>query len=120
MKTGKLALAILAALVLTAGWSVESFAKPALYTCTVKSAGPLTYSSTNPKYYEMAITVVYVSGSPEPTNKTKTFYAPPTYEKEFLAVALTALANGNQVNAYVDFGATAGTTVYNLILLPAP
>jgi hypothetical protein len=112
MKTQKTLLVIIAVLTLVAGVSAKSFAQPAEYTCTVQSAGPTTSSTT----YQAAITLTWVSGSPVPAKKTVLFYAPVGYENQFLAVALTAMANGTEVKAKVDFTAS-GSTVNELFLL---
>jgi hypothetical protein len=118
MKTLKLAIAVLVLVALVTAVPVQSFAALAACTCTVVSAGPVTYSQNNPAYYKMAIRLTYVSGGTSaPTTTTKTFYAPGGHEKEFLAVALTAIANGKNVSAMVDFDGT-GTKVYNLSVIP--
>ncbi|MDR3554620.1 MAG: hypothetical protein P4L55_07690 [Syntrophobacteraceae bacterium] len=117
MKTQKMALVILAAVTLVAFSSVKSFAAATTCTCTVTSAGPVTELGSTATY-KMAISLTWVSGGTTPTTKTKIFYAPATHEKEFLAVALTAMANGKNVSAMVDFITTTSTTVYNLSLLP--
>ena len=111
MKAKKLVLVVLWVGALVAFLTVTSYAA-ALYTCTVKNAGPAMLPT-----YHMVITLTYVSGTPAPTPTTQTFYAPVGHEKEFLAVALTAMANNKKVSAYVDF-ATAKSTVFNLYLLP--
>jgi hypothetical protein len=66
----------------------------------------------------MATALTWISGRAQPATITKTFYAPAAHEKEFLAVVLTAMANGKKVSAMVDFATTTSTTVYNLLLLP--
>jgi hypothetical protein len=116
MKTRKPALAVLVLVALVISISVQSFAASANYTCTVVSAGPVTYSPNNLVYYKMAIRLTYVSGgTTAPATTTKTFYAPAGHEKEFLAVALTAIANGKNVCAMVNFDG-ANTTVHNLCM----
>ena len=111
-------LAILVVVGLVAASDVKTVAAAAaptsyLYTCTVNYAGPVTSSG-----YKMAISLTYVSGvngAPVPAKTTKVFYAPVGHEKEYLAVALAAIANGKTVFAQVDFDTTT-TTVFNLYL----
>jgi hypothetical protein len=118
MKTQKLALAVLVSVALMTSISVRSFAALTTYTCTVVSAGPITYSPNNPAYHKVAIRLAYISGgTAAPNTTTKTFYAPAGHEKEFLAVALTAIANGKNVSALVSFD-SANNTVYNLFAVP--
>jgi hypothetical protein len=114
MKARKLVLLVLSVCALVAFLTATSYAALATYTCTVNYAGPVTSTGT----YHMAIKLTYASGSPTPTTKTKVFYAPTGHEKEFLAVALTAMANSKKVSAYVDFDTVSSTTVYNLYLQP--
>jgi hypothetical protein len=109
MKTKKLALVTFS--------SVNSFAAATTCTCTVNSAGPVT-ELNNAATYKMAISLTWISGGTSPSVTTKTFYAPSGYENQFLAVALTAITNGTEVSAMVDFDTTTSTTVYNLSLLP--
>ena len=118
MKTKRLGLTVLILVASLAAIPVQSFAALSTCSCIVVSAGPITYSPNNPLYYKMAIQLTYLTGlTVPPTTTTKTFYAPAGREREFLAVALTAIANGKNVSAMVNFDG-ANATVYNLCILP--
>ncbi len=105
MKIQKLALVgLVCGLVLA--FSVSAYAAAATYTCTVNSAGPQAAGTAN---YKMAIKLTSTPG-------TKTFVAPTGKEKEFLAVALTAIANGKKVSVVIDWAAT--NVLATMYLLP--
>jgi ABC-type glycerol-3-phosphate transport system substrate-binding protein len=116
MKTRKMALMVLVAFGLVAVFSVSAYAAAANCVCTVSSAGTYTWTGSATDY-KTAIKLTWVSGGTTPGTKVKTFYAPTNREKDFLAIALTAMANGKKVTALVDF-ITASTVVNNLYLNP--
>lgn len=116
MKAKKMASVILVAMCLMGLMTVNSHAAVSTFVCTVDYAGA-NYQTINQDTLTV-IHLTYVSGTPTPTIRTKNFVVPSTADtREFLAVALTALASGQQVTAQVDFdGANSG--VYRLYLMP--
>jgi hypothetical protein len=117
MKTRKMVLMFLLVGCLVAAFAVTSYAASATYTCRVKSAGSTTWDAQG-KTYKTAITLEYASGAPAPTVTIKTFYAPKGKERDFLAIALTAIANSKLVTALVDFQNDAAVSVNNLFIAP--
>ena len=116
MKTRKMVLMVLVAFGLVAVLSAGAFAAAANYTVKVNWAGCDTWTGSATTY-KTAIRLDYVGGAPVPTVKSKTFYAPTGREKDFLAIALTAIANGKNCAALVDFQTSSATTVNNLRLV---
>ena len=117
MKTRKMVLLVLLAMGLVAAFSASSYAAAANYSCQVAWAGTTTWTGSATTY-QTAIRLNYLSGAPVPTVTSKTFYAPAGREKDFLATALTAMANNIKVAALVDFQTSSATTVNNFYLTP--
>jgi hypothetical protein len=117
MKTRKIILMVLLVGCLVAAFAATSYAASAVYTCSVKSAGSTTWDARG-KTYKTAITLNFASGAPAPTVTTKTFYAPKGKERDFLAIALTAIANSKLVSALVDFQSDSQVSINNLFLVP--
>lgn len=110
MKMTKFFLVICVALGIAALLPLTSQAAPALYTCKVLEAGPVTMEGST-TVTKTIIKLQYVSGTPGFSPAIDFNVSNAARAKEFLAVALTALANGKQVAVYAD---AATKTLYNL------
>ncbi len=103
MKTRKAMVILLAACCLAAMFSLEATAAAWVSNVTVDSAGP--YGTTA----DPGTSYVYLTHNADPPLwvGSKRCTIGPSRGKEFLAVALTALANGKTVNVYGNL--TAGS-----------
>ncbi|MHC1727622.1 MAG: hypothetical protein AB9866_16735 [Syntrophobacteraceae bacterium] len=75
-------------------YTPEAKAAAAWYTCSVLEAGPAPVYSWGKYRFKLTDDGAVFTG--------KYFYAETGFEKEMLAVALTAIANGKKVKIYAD------------------
>jgi len=104
MKTKKTVLVTLLLCGLVAGWFPDAGAAPAWYMCTVDMAGPFgtTAASSSRVYLTDTATDPAWAGS-------KQFVITTTRAKEYLAVALTAVASGKKVKINSDLSSESPT-----------
>jgi len=116
MKTKKMVVMVLAAVLVVAFAATGAFAAFAWYDATVTASAP-GYGGAGPSGATDTIFVLTHSATTKLfTNKQ--FKAWTGRQKEMLAVALTAMANGKKLRVYVDLAAAAPPPIQIMMLLP--
>ena len=94
MKVKKVAIGVFLAFALVAAFSMNANAAPAWYVCTIEQIGTGTVEGAS-----IIFIVRLKCASPA---FTKWFTIPAAHYKDVLAIVLTAMSNGQPVNAWVD------------------